>query len=174
MFRAAVFSTLPSPIRTVTVGTGVSPVLRVALAGFTAGREFHPAPKISADSIIGVTFQACQNVRKIRGLSLNRLPVCDIARPGVGTGESILYPCTAERSQTVSDHTLVKARKTSRTGQTRKRKASGAQVDGFIGAFGRLFSVTLFGANWIARYGSAGNGGIAARGNIFRCRKFRT
>jgi len=40
--------TLSSPIQTVTVGSGISPdqSLFEGLAGFTAGREFHPAPKI--------------------------------------------------------------------------------------------------------------------------------
>jgi hypothetical protein len=40
--------TEPSPIQTVTVGPGVSPDLRIApLAGYTAGGDFHPAPKVS-------------------------------------------------------------------------------------------------------------------------------
>jgi hypothetical protein len=44
-FRARV---KPSPIQTVTVGPGVSPDLRIApLAGYTAGGDFHPAPKVS-------------------------------------------------------------------------------------------------------------------------------
>ena len=35
-------------IRTLTVGTGISPVRRLsALAGFTAGMEFHQSPKIT-------------------------------------------------------------------------------------------------------------------------------
>ena len=33
----------PSPIRTVTVGFGISPNLHCVLAGFTAGGELHPA-----------------------------------------------------------------------------------------------------------------------------------
>jgi hypothetical protein len=38
----------PSPIQTLTVGPGVSPDLRIApLAGYTAGGDFHPAPKVS-------------------------------------------------------------------------------------------------------------------------------
>ena|GEM_PF-4425306 len=34
-----------SSIRTLTVGTGIAPV-QLALAGYTADRELHPAPKI--------------------------------------------------------------------------------------------------------------------------------
>lgn len=39
---------IPSPIQTVTVGPGVPPDLRkIPLAGYTAGGDFHPAPKVS-------------------------------------------------------------------------------------------------------------------------------
>ena len=38
----------PSPIQTLTVGPGITPGLRIApLAGYTAGGDFHPAPKVS-------------------------------------------------------------------------------------------------------------------------------
>lgn len=36
----------PSPIRTVTVGAGITPAPALRLADYTADREFHPAPKI--------------------------------------------------------------------------------------------------------------------------------
>ncbi len=46
--RSSALSRIPSPIQTVTVGPGVSPDLRIApLAGYTAGGDFHPAPKVS-------------------------------------------------------------------------------------------------------------------------------
>jgi len=45
--RCEASGTRSSPIRTVTVGSGITPDLRFfTLAGFTAGRGFHPAPKI--------------------------------------------------------------------------------------------------------------------------------
>lgn len=52
--------TLSSPIQTVTVGSGISPdqSLFEGLAGFTAGREFHPALKISSIIILKKTIMS--------------------------------------------------------------------------------------------------------------------
>ena len=36
----------PSPIQTFTVGSGITPDRPIRLAGFTAGRDLHPALKI--------------------------------------------------------------------------------------------------------------------------------
>ena len=43
------FKSPPSPIQTLTVGPGISPGQSSlgGVAGYTAGREFHPAPKDS-------------------------------------------------------------------------------------------------------------------------------
>lgn len=41
----------PSPIRTITVGSGITPDLHKVLAGFTAGGESHPALRSTTRTI---------------------------------------------------------------------------------------------------------------------------
>ena len=60
--------TSSSPIQTITVGIGFSPIPRkwfaLALADYTAGRDFHPAPKTQ---LFNYALMITHNHEKVKG-----------------------------------------------------------------------------------------------------------